>query len=228
MSNEQTVKIDLVEEQRKIEAELEDWLPGRGDTLLISTGNAAFVDCVGATSEGEERSPIGRNALYSSGYLLAADRLVESLVGAAFEDALIYPIFYLYRHHVELELKEATSLFLNRLYKGTPEEREKHLEKLTREHGIQAIWDRLKSLAPEIAAQMSATTTEAFESLVQQINAHDGKAEAGRYAFYRDGTQTLLGVHEVDLHNLKAQFHKISHYLGDFRESIHQAIDPEE
>ncbi|MGD0569686.1 MAG: hypothetical protein ABSA78_14905 [Candidatus Sulfotelmatobacter sp.] len=228
MGSEQIVRIDLEEEERRIQPELEDWLPRLGDTLLISTGEAAFVDCTGATGWGEERSPVGRNSLYSSGYLLAADRLVESLLGAAFEDALIYPIFYLYRHHVELELKGSISLFLNWLHGGTSEERDKQLQKLTREHSIQALWDTLKSLAPQIAAQMPAAATEAFESLVQQINTHDGKSEAARYAFYRDGKQTLLGVDEVNLHNLRVQFHKVSHYLGAFKEAIHQEIDPEE
>jgi len=168
--------------------------------------------------------------------LLAADRLVESLQGLPQEDALLYPILYLYQHHIELELKGSISLFLNWLHRGTAEEREKVFDYLGREHSINNLWNKLKEVAPTVVNQLGQATTKAFESLLQQVS-EPGSNEPGskhrpfdqavRYARYKDGSQTLLGVNEVDLDNLKTQFHKMSHYLGAIAEGIHQEIDPE-
>jgi hypothetical protein len=229
MSDEQLATW-LDEEERKISVELENWLPRRGDRLFVSTPSAAVVDCTGSSAQGEERSPTGRHYLYADGYLLAADRIVESLKGLPSEDALIYPIFYLYRHHIELELKGAISLFLNWLYRGTPEERTKEVEELTQPqlHGIHTLWNKLKRLAPKELDEMGTETTEAFQSLVQQITDHDASGQAARYAFYRDGKQTFTRVNEVDLDNLRTQFRKMSHYVGAVREGIHQEINAEE
>src|ERR1700740_2864765 len=170
MSNQHAVDIGPYQEQRKIEAELANWLPSMGDQLLVSTADATVVDCLGFTADGEERSPIGRDSLYSNGYLLAADRLVESLAGVAFEDCLIYPVFYLYRHYIELELKGSIKLFLSCLYKGSQAGRERQLAKLAERHSIQVLWDKLKSLSPTTIARMSLTATEAFHCLVRQID----------------------------------------------------------
>jgi len=225
--NDADESIDLVEEESKIRVELENWLPRKGDKLFVSGPKAAFVDCTGFTGVGEERSPVGRRDLYASGYLLAADRLVDSWCGLAHEDALIYPVFFLYRHYLELELKGATSLFLNWLYEGTPEAKERMLGKLVENHRIRDLWSTLRSLAPAMVDKMEVEATAAFESLVQEIDDHDSNGQAARYAFYRDKKQTFLGLHEVHLDNLRTQFGKLSHYLGALEEAIHQEIDPE-
>jgi hypothetical protein len=219
--------INLIEEENKLREELENSFPRTGDKLFISTPKAAFVDCTGFTGSGEGRSPIGRRALYARGYLLAADRLVESWQGLPHEDCLIYPVFHLYRHYVELEMKGAISLSLA-LHDGPPEEREKVLEDLTKKHGIQDLWNTLKSFAAKVVSGMGATTTAAFESLVKEADEHDPNGQAAGYAFYRDGKQTFLALHEVDLDNLKIQFGKMGNYLGSLEEGIHQEMAPEE
>jgi hypothetical protein len=219
MSKDNEGQWNLTDEERKIEAELENWLPRKGDQLFVASAGAAFVDCLGFTGYGEERSPIGRHSLYSGGYLLAADRLVETLLGTAHEDALIYPIFYLYRHHIELELKESLYPFVNRLHAGTEEQR-KQLKKTFGRHSIKELWDTLKIFAPTIIARISTETTAAFESLVEEIDHYDGSGEEGRYAFYKDGKPTFSQLQAVNLGHLKLQFHKMSHYLGGLSEEI--------
>jgi len=219
--------IGLIEEEARLAAELEDWFPRKGDKLFVSTSNAAVVDCTGFTARGEKRSSIGRHDLYADGYLLAADKLVESLQGLPQEDALIYPILYLYRHHVELALKGSIYLSLNWLFQGTEEERKQRFEKLelTRKHGISELWRVLKGLIPGLVDQMGSGTTEAFESLLGQVSEHDSSGQAGRYPFDRKGQQTLMRVNEVDLNHLRLQFKKMSHYLGALDEGIHQEIE---
>ena len=45
--------------------------------------------------------------LYTMGYKEAADNLVEQIVeGGILQDALVYPICFLYRQYIELRLKE--------------------------------------------------------------------------------------------------------------------------
>jgi len=49
---------------------------------------------------------IGNWSFFADGYKLAADRLVDQVEGNPPEDCLIAPILFLYRHWVELKLKE--------------------------------------------------------------------------------------------------------------------------
>jgi len=42
-------------------------------------------------------------SIYSDGYLLAANKLIKGLINnSSDQDYLIYPIIFLYRHHIEL------------------------------------------------------------------------------------------------------------------------------
>jgi len=43
--------------------------------------------------------------LYADGYKSAADRLVDQIEGTPLEDRLICPVFFMYRHFIELRLK---------------------------------------------------------------------------------------------------------------------------
>src|SRR5260370_6794126 len=98
---------DLRDDELQFSQELREWLPGPGDALIEDTSSAVRVDPLGYSEPHSPaaRSLIGRWDLYSDGFLHAGDRLVDGLTASPGEDELLYPILYLYRHHLELELK---------------------------------------------------------------------------------------------------------------------------
>lgn len=69
--------------------------PKRGDKLIAPGDKTLFADWMA-----------GQWHWYPDAYKKAADKLVGQIEGHAFEDVLIFPVIFLYRHFVELKLKE--------------------------------------------------------------------------------------------------------------------------
>lgn len=213
---------EVAPEWEPISRELDEWLPKQGDKLIHETPSAAWVDPLGYSDPAAPlaRSPIGRRDLYSEGYLEAGDRLVEGLTRSPMEDVLIYPILFLYRHHIELELKGRIWYWLN-WRSGFDEEAIRCFvkdEKLDKAHGLSKLWDVLKKHWPDCDKEMPKTRP-AFEALLSELDSYDPDGQAARYPVDRKGQQTLLRLSSIDLAKLRASIHKISHYLGCIREA---------
>jgi len=203
---------DLAEEENEIRKKLADWLPRTGDRLFAESADGARPDPLGLTGPGEPRHPGGRWQLYADGFLLAADRLVDSYRGVPPEDALIYPILSLYRHHIELQIKW--------VIRWSPGCTAQIREQLVSTHGLAALWDKLAKVYPRFCVWTSAECTEACHRLILEFDEHDPKSQAGRYPESRGGDQTLTCLDVVDLPTLKLGVHKISHFLGTVFEQI--------
>jgi hypothetical protein len=216
------------EDQEQISRELSEWLPRRGDKLIHQeTPFAAHVDPLGYSDllNPEKRSPIGRRGLYSDGFLQAGDRLVDSLKGSPVEDALIYPIVYVYRHHLELELKGRILYCLNWLSGKNAEEIKSFAsEKLNRNHRLLPLWHTLRNLYPCCAKQMP-NETKAFEKLLAELDKLDPDGQAARYAEDIKEKQTFFGLYSLDLALFRSAIHKMSHYLDCILESIGEELD---
>src|ERR1043166_1697277 len=73
--------------------------PRIGDALIKETGGKQgkllFADWM-----------VGKFCWYADGFKLAADKIVDQISGEPWDDQLINPVIFLYRHFVELKLKE--------------------------------------------------------------------------------------------------------------------------
>ena len=121
---------------------------------------------------------------YSAGFRRAALQLAEQVCESARgQDVLIYPIVYLYRHHVELVLKsivEVASDLLDR------ELSERELKTLGR-HGLSELWMVARPLLDpvcELAANppFPPEDLEGIDSYIQQVHEHDPDGQRFRYA----------------------------------------------
>lgn len=213
-------------EGKAIQLERRELLPRKEDKLIPETSSAAMVDPLGLSdlTNIQARSPIGRSALYSQGYLLAGDRLVEGLTMSPIEDALIYPIFYLYRHHLELELKGLTRYCLNSFSEIPSEEIKKKIKELDDKHGLGWLWKNLRQLSPGIA-RVNPEADRAFESLLFELDRHDPNSQAARYSTDKKDNQTLSKLRSVDLDIFSKAVHKMSNYLDCIYESIGEQKD---
>ncbi len=190
-----------------------EWLPNQGDCLFVPSATGVRLNPLGSPGMGEQRSPVGRWQLYADGFLTAGDRLVDGMRGIPSEDALIYPILNLYRHHLELELK-----YVIRCFPGDEELN----NWLTRTHGLKALWNKMAEIYPRSGAWASPECTNACYSLISEFDGHDPNSQSSRYPVDRIDNQTFLGLEVVDLQLLKLGVSKISHYLETVIEQIGQ------
>jgi hypothetical protein len=203
-------------EQRLLERELAEFLPKAGDRLFVASAAGAHVDPLGFSAAGEKRSSIGRWQLYSSGFLHAGDRLVDSTSGAPHEDELIYPILALYRHHLELELKYATRYY----------SRDANLRGwLTEKHSLIALWQKLSEIYPRFGEWASEECTKACFALLSEFDGHDPNSQGFRYPEDKRGDPTLIQLSVIDLRSLKLGVHKVAHYVGTIVEQIGEDRD---
>ena len=71
--------------------------PRKGDRFFVTGGDRNLLACI-----------VADLSLASTGYLNAADLLVESLNQNTRNDALVFPIVFCYRQSIELQLKALT------------------------------------------------------------------------------------------------------------------------
>jgi hypothetical protein len=120
--------------------------------------------------------------VYTEGYRRGAQLLFEHAEKNQHDrNCLIYPIAYLYRHHIELVLKHiikrAPSLIGRPL---TPEE-EQHLKK----HSLDLLWQDLKPMFDNIRRAAGwdapAPAIEAIDDCIHRLNLLDPKSTSFRY-----------------------------------------------
>ncbi len=213
------------EEARKLEKEHLDWLPRKEDKLFRESGSSALLDPLGFSLPHAVRSLCGRWILYADGFLLAADRLVDSYGNQPWEDALIYSVLTLYRHHIELSLKILVNSCPAYLSGLSEEEASTRIRKLSETHDLKKLWHTLKTLYPRCNDWASQEQIEAFETLLFEFDEHDPDSQASRYPVHRKGSQTLLNLRAIDLCALKEGVTKISHYLDCIYEGLGQEAD---
>lgn len=126
----------------------------------------------------------GVEVAYSTGFRRAARQLAEQVCESARgQDVLVYPIVYLYRHHVELVLKsiiEVASDLLNRVLS------ERELKTLG-QHSLSELWTLAKPLLDPVCELVAnppfpPQDMEGIDSYIQQVHEHDPDGQRFRYA----------------------------------------------
>jgi hypothetical protein len=122
--------------------------------------------------------------VYGNGFRSAAQRLALQVCDAPSEqDFLIYPIVYLYRHHIELALKQTltgASALLDR-------ELSKDDNKALQGHGLSELWQVVRPLLDAVCEAVDnpvfpAKDLEGIDSYVRQLHEHDPDGQRFRYA----------------------------------------------
>lgn len=145
---------------------------------------------------------------YLVGFKRAGDMIVAAAqVDEQTPDDVFFPIAYLYRHHLELMLKELISLGL-RL--GSLE----GCEDVLGEHNLHRLWNSAKKVITDTWPGPPEWDFKAVEKDILEFHRLDPTGEAFRYDRRKDGTQHLQGSERcVDLNNLKAVVDSVSRFL---------------
>ena len=150
------------------------------------------------------------------GYKRAVDILAEHVL-ATFNggDLIIYPIVLLYRHHLELSLKDFIRRG-NNLLDVPVEQKDVHsLDKLWTD--CQTILERM-GISVNIPELPEAVP---FETCIKEFERFDPRGESFRYPETKNGTPILpSNLNSIDLSNLQIVVDRMSFFLEITRDTI--------
>jgi hypothetical protein len=163
---------------------------------------------------------------YSQSYKMAADDLIEAAFlrkEAAPEVTRLYPILFLYRHFLELELKSIT--VLGYIAKEIPE-LEKKLQRLLSTHSLTALIAECRPLlVSESSTPSFRTQFDRLEHCVREFAAHDPNSYAFRYPVDKSLNLYKIVPGAVDLVNLRAVIDRMAKVLREVRKALQNRLE---
>jgi hypothetical protein len=128
---------------------------------------------------------------YADGYKAGADRLVEHVDATnSDQDILLYPVVFLYRHYLEVRLKEL--LLLTSYYLDEP------ILEIPPEHDLMKLWKLVRPRLERVWPR--AEYHDEVGDILRQFCRVDGRSIAFRYPLNKDGTPTLADIgHHINL-----------------------------
>jgi hypothetical protein len=144
--------------------------------------------------------------IHADAFREAADMIVQDIAEGRYPlsaDKLFFPVAYLYRHAIELSLKEALD-YAVRLQLITNNER---LDEVLSEHALYPLWNKLKPAIEVFWPNADTGSLRATERIISQFHELDKTGQAFRYPTAKDGTPSLSKVPNppkvVDMEQLK-------------------------
>lgn len=144
--------------------------------------------------------------LYTSGYKDAADLLAKRVEERnAGQDSLVYPILFLYRQYLELQIKDLIrqAYCLQDISSDFP----KH-------HHIGKLWEVCHKLLSEISPCDSVIELKEIARLIGEFSAVDPTSIAFRYPQDKEGSPSLPNISHINLRNVREVVGKISIILS--------------
>jgi hypothetical protein len=155
-------------------------------------------------------------SLYARGYKEAADILVERIEERnAGQDTLVYPIIFLYRQYLELEIKD--TLRMARYLQGASDDLPTH-------HRIADLWNELHRHLTAISPGDSVRELKEVARLIGEFSKIDPGSMAFRYPVDKTGSPSLRGITEINLRNVRDVIAKISLILSCANTHVHECL----
>jgi hypothetical protein len=160
---------------------------------------------------------------YSKGYLSGAGHLVRKVIDTGTEqDVLVYPIVFLYRHHIELSLKALLRGISYTIDHTLTANEKKHLN----DHKLDKLWQDIR---PKISVMCEAagwdclpnSDLEGVDSYIRQISALDPNSYTFRYMRNKQG-EISLPKEMTNLHLRHFALHM--ERLADYLDSLGYAV----
>ncbi|MDB5058175.1 MAG: hypothetical protein JWO59_1647 [Chloroflexi bacterium] len=135
----------------------------------------------------------GNQTAYSEGYRRGAQRLVQHVIETqSDQDFLVYPIIFLYRHHIELVLKRLIRRAPSLIGRPLTEDEENDLKR----HRLDLLWQNLEPKLREVCqvAGWKSPNHEDFEGIgdyIRQLVKRDPESYSFRYAHSKRGAPSL-------------------------------------
>jgi hypothetical protein len=161
---------------------------------------------------------------YTEGYRRGARLLVEHVMERQRDqDHLVYPVIFLYRHHIELALKNIirhTPYII-----GRPLTRSQK-KTISASHRLDILWQDLKTLLADVCKaagwdKIDAADEEGVDSYIRQLTALDRDSYSFRYTRSKKGAPSLPA--ELKYINLQ-HFAEMVERLADYLDALDTAV----
>jgi hypothetical protein len=145
--------------------------------------------------------------LYASGYKMAADLLVQHVIDTRVEqDLLIYPIVFLYRQFVELQLKEII-LDGKKLFESS--------EDIPASHSITFLWNECRKIIEQVWPDGNKDDLDVVEECLNEFSRMDPKSMSFRYPVDTEGKSSLPeGLRYINIRSVGEAMQKIASFLS--------------
>ncbi len=147
---------------------------------------------------------------YRRGYQEAADILVDHVEErGSRQDFLLFPIVFLFRHHLELALKELIRRCRMLYDEDVPEE-----EKKKPTHDLVALWERAKPLLLRLGEGEDLSDALADgDAVFAEFQRFDKTADAFRFAKSTKGKPHLAGFRHINIRVFRGECDGIAKFL---------------
>lgn len=172
--------------------------PAPGDRLFTASGTPddSFLG----------HSPFGKHDIMTAGYRAAADALVEKTREGSYEkDSLVFPIIFLYRQFIELELKGIIASYGRRC----------DVSPNWQSHRLDELWKSVLRIMEYIEIEDVDGANTAVGEVIREFAAIDPNSFSFRYPVTRDGKPILYSdVERVDLVRMKEVMEGVANLLS--------------
>ncbi len=196
--------------------------PRKSDLLFGSAANWQTQTCVASGFD---------DIIYQDGYRRAALHLVNYACddGSA-ESFLIYPIIYLYRHHLELSLKSLIVTAQSMLDQSVADKSNNPIN----HHDLSKLWAMARPLLNAVSEMADGSAfpqddLEGVDSYIRQLHEHDPNGEHFRYPTTKKGLPTLRPrLTLINIRELSNCLEKLADYFegtGNWLSDVIDAMD---
>jgi hypothetical protein len=178
--------------------------PQKGAKLFTSDGPPHDFSMIGWGDASHQY------VLYMDGYKTAADELVQCLLASETvgrRDTHIFPILFLYRQFIELELKW---IFL--VYSDSDTSAKKKLIRGERAHDLINLWEKAKPIVLEGATLQEDVAI--VEDYIMQFHELDKSSSSFRYPINKNLEQILDSQRRINLPNLRQRMDELYHFFN--------------
>ncbi len=154
---------------------------------------------------------------YTMGYKEAGDLLLQDALGGGGQHFLVFPIIFMYRHYIELQLKEI--IINNWLYLDIS-------EGLPTYHNIEKLWSMCRDALHKMDEAVDPAFTKTKEYINEIISRYDAleadlkvfsqwdpNSEIFRYPIDKRGNPIVVNLKNINLKELEELISRISREL---------------
>ena len=180
--------------------------------LIAQEGDPSNADLT-ATILGDE--------IYTRGYKSAAEFLIDNIedvdAGILYsQDYIIYPVMFIYRHYLELRLKDIG--YLLQRYNFHP--REKILG-----HGLLGLWEAIRPLLEKIDDIFLHKFNEQIEARIKELHNMDPHSLSFRYSKTTKDMPMLQNYHRLNPSHIKRVMEELSKCLDTISIGLSGIVD---
>lgn len=150
-------------------------------------------------------------AKYTCGYKDAADILVDYFCNNQYSKYLVFPILFLYRHYIELQLK----MIIKDGYQLL--DIKKDFRKC---HIIEELWRDCRTIIEKTWPNGASDPLDATEACIFELSLIDPASIEFRYPIRKNGTLTIPDLMYVNLKNFFEVMKKIDNLLSSICDAI--------